>query len=98
LKYNLANALVSRAQLDRTPGPDWFLKTAAIRRRARSLFGEAAQIGGPSDPGLASQMLTNLGNGLDDAYRWVEAYECYQAALTLYPSNGVAAGCAARVL
>jgi tetratricopeptide (TPR) repeat protein len=98
LKYNLANALVSRAQLDQASGPDWFLKTAAIRRRARSLFGEAAKISGSSDPGLASQRLTNLGNSLDAAHRWVEAYECYQAALTVYPSNGVAAGCAARVL
>jgi hypothetical protein len=98
MKYNLANALVNQAQLDGTPAPDWWLKTASLRRRARSLFGEAAKLTEGSDAELASQMLTNLGNGLDSAHRWVEAYECYQKALTLCPSNGVAAGCAARVL
>lgn len=98
LKYNLANALGSIAGLDRTPTPDWWLKTATLRRRARSLLGEAAKLTGDDDAELASRMLTNLGNGLDSAHRWVEAYECYQAALGLHPSNGVAAGCAARVL
>lgn len=98
LKYNLANALMSRAQLDRTPSPDWYLGTAPIRRQARSLLGEAAKLDIEGDFALASQMQTNLGNALDAAHRWVESYECYQAALALHPENGVAAGCAARVL
>lgn len=98
LKYNLANTLESRARLDGTSAPDWWLNTAILRRRARSLLGEAAKLTRCDDAALASQMLTNLGNGLDSAHRWVEAYECYQAALGLHPPNGVAAGCAARVL
>ncbi len=42
--------------------------------------------------------MTNLGNSLDAAHRWIEAYECYQSALDMFPKNGVASGCAARVL
>jgi hypothetical protein len=42
--------------------------------------------------------MTNLGNGLDAAYRWIEAFDAYQRALDLYPDNGVASGCAAEML
>jgi tetratricopeptide (TPR) repeat protein len=99
LKYNLSNALVGRARLDRTSQPDWHLATAPLRRQARSLLGEAARLAvSSSDFELASQMQTNLGNALDDAHRWVEAYDCYQEALALHTNNGVAAGCAARML
>lgn len=98
LTYNLANAVVSRAQLDETKGPDWFLRTAGERRRARALYGEAAVSPQGQDPQLASQAMTNLGNALDAAHRWIEAFDRYQAALDLFPQNGVAAGCASRVL
>jgi len=43
-------------------------------------------------------MLTNLGNVLDSAHRWIEAYECYREALIVYPQNGTASGNAAQLL
>jgi tetratricopeptide (TPR) repeat protein len=98
LTYNLANAVASRAQLDEPKGPDWYLRTAGERRRARALYGEAAVSLQDQDLRLASQAMTNLGNSLDTAYRWIEAFDRYQAALNLFPQNGVAAGCASRVL
>ncbi len=98
LAYNLANALVVQAKLDGTPTPDWYLHTADRRSRARVLYGQAANCLGHDDPALASQAMTNLGNSLDGAHRWIEAFEAYQEALKIYPQNGVASGCAARVL
>ena len=41
---------------------------------------------------LRSRAACNLANLLDDMGRWVEAYEWYQRALELDPSNGNAAG------
>jgi tetratricopeptide (TPR) repeat protein len=98
LPYNLANALAIRAQLDLPHDLDWYLRTSGSRTRARALNWQAASTLEDEDPLLASEALTNLGNALDAAHRWIEAYECYQGALRLYPSNGVASGNAARVL
>lgn len=98
IAYNLANALEADARLDTTPAPNWYLKTADRRRRARALLGQAANLLEEKDPVLASRAMTNLGNSLDAAYRWIEAFEAYQRALELYPSNGVASGCAAQML
>jgi tetratricopeptide (TPR) repeat protein len=98
LAYNLANALAASATLDRTSRPDWYLVTADARRRGRAHLGQAAEAIGRDDSALASQAMTNLGNSLDAAYRWIEAFEAYQRALELYPENGVASGCAAEML
>jgi tetratricopeptide (TPR) repeat protein len=98
ITYDLANAVANRAQLDGPKGPDWFLRTSAARRRARALYGEAAAPSGGSDLRFASQAMTNLGNSLNAGYRWIEAFECYQEALDLFPENGVASGSAAVVL
>lgn len=98
LNYNLANALTAQARLDRTQRPDWYLQTAALRRRARAHYGHAVASLEGEDRALASQAMTNLGNDFDAAFRWVEAFECYQAALALYPMNGVASGTAATIL
>lgn len=98
LAYNLANALDASARLDKTKRPDWFLVTADVRRQGRAHLGQAADAMGRDDTAVASQVLTNLGNSLDAAYRWIEAFESYQRALELYPDNGVASGCAAEML
>lgn len=98
LPYNLANALARRAQLDKPYGLDWYLRTATIRSRARALNWIAANQLEDEDPQFASQVMTNLGNALDAAHRWLEAFECYEQALRLYPRNGVASGNAARAL
>lgn len=98
LPYNLANALSCRAQLDQPYGLDWYLRTATIRSRARALNWIAADQLEDIDPVLASRAMTNLGNTLEAAHRWLEAFECYEEALRLYPRNGVASGNAARAL
>ena len=96
--YNLGNALAALAQVQISKSPDWYLSTAEIRWRSRSMHGNAALKARASEPELASQIMTNLGNGLDASHRWIEAYKSYMNALSLFPKNGVASGCAAEVL
>jgi hypothetical protein len=68
-----------------------------MRQEARKLYAVAAR--GPHVPAvLATQALTNLGNALDKAHRWAEAYDAYVEALRVDATNGVASGCAAQVL
>src|SRR6185312_1409704 len=98
LAYNLANALDATARLDKTKRPDWYLATADVRRRGRAHLGQAAEAMGRDDRAMSSQVMTNLGNSLDAAYRWIEAFDAYQRARELYPDNGVASGCAAEML
>jgi tetratricopeptide (TPR) repeat protein len=98
LTYSLANALDGTARLDRTDRPDWYLVTADVRRRSRAHLGQAAEATGREDSAVASQIMTNLGNGLDAAYRWIEAFEAYRRALEFCPTNGVASGSAAEML
>src|SRR5262249_36621159 len=96
--YNLANALEGLTRMDPTPAPDWYRSTANLRAEARALLGGAAPLLRKAHRGLASQCLTNLGNALDRAFRWIEALESYFDALGIYPKNAVASGCAAEVL
>jgi tetratricopeptide (TPR) repeat protein len=98
LAYNLANALDATARLDKTATPDWYLVTADVRRRGRAHLGQAAEAIGRNNQAVASQVMTNLGNSLDAACRWVEAFDAYRRALVLYPENGTASGCAAEML
>ncbi len=96
--YNLANAFSALAQFDEYDGVAWYLRTSAQRRDSRALLALAAEGHRESAPMQASRALTNLGNALDLAHRWIEAYEVYRTALEIFPSNGVASGCAAQVL
>lgn len=98
LVYNLANSLSAQARIDTTQRPDWFLFTAQLRRTERALYGMASDILYDTNKEFASRTMTNLGNSLDEAHRWIEAIDCYNDALTLYPRNGAASGCAAEVL
>src|SRR5436190_1680999 len=43
LAFNVANALTCAANLDQYDGPEWYLRTARQRRRARALFGQAGR-------------------------------------------------------
>ncbi len=96
LKYCLANGLSSQADLVDAPQPLWFLVTRDNRRRARNLY---SFIGlERSTPSISAQALTNLGNSLLTAFRFVEAYDSYFAALELDPTNGVALTGAAKAL
>jgi hypothetical protein len=95
-RYCLANGLVGKADLLSYSGPEWFCLTAELRRRARYLY----RFAGEEEIGsvIASRSLTNLGNSLIKAYRFIEAYDCYLSALKHDTSNGVALTGAARIL
>jgi len=99
-RYNLANGLsaLSRLQLPPQPPshPDWYALTHAYRREARCIFQEVAK--NTQDAKLAAQALTNLGNELDQSFRWVEAYDSWVQALNSDPANQVAALSTAQML
>lgn len=96
LACSLANGLSGLANLDETPAPDWYLSTGPSRFRARRLYKDA--ILSNLDSGLTARACCGLGNALWRSHRWVEAYDCYQAALANDPTNGVASTGAVRVL
>jgi hypothetical protein len=91
-QYNLANGLSALARVKLRPGhadPNWYVASHAERREARRIFQVVAQKG--NDRKLSAQALINLGNELDVAYRWVEAYDSWVEALAMDSSNNVAA-------
>jgi tetratricopeptide (TPR) repeat protein len=94
--HNLANGLIALADQEPFTGHDWYPATAATRREARSHFQQA--ISSDNNQSILSVALTNLGNSLWKAYRWVEAYDAYTSALRHDRSNAVAATGAAKVL
>lgn len=94
-RYNLANGLIALADLDSTRWPSWLFATREIRREARTLMEVVCRT---EDLNLATQALTNLGNALDRSYRWSEAFDVYVDALSVDPTNSVAAMAAAEML
>lgn len=97
--YNLANALVSVVG---TPphGPDWLdhqERTREQRAEARQLYWSVARDETATQE-LRTQAWTNVANQFSRSYRLGEAHDARLAALTIDPSNGVAAGSAARDL
>ncbi len=94
--YNLGNSLVSLADQEPYTGSTWYLRTADARRQARSHFQKA--ISSRDNTAVLSTALTNLGNALLRAHRWVEAYDAYAGALKHDSSNAVAATGAAKIL
>jgi tetratricopeptide (TPR) repeat protein len=95
--YCLANGLTGLADLVAYSGPTWYLETADVRCEARHLYQSAGSQESVPDL-IKSQSLTNLGNALLKAYRFVEAYDSYLRALECDTSNGIALTGAARVL
>ncbi|MDL1977922.1 MAG: hypothetical protein LWX52_07480 [Deltaproteobacteria bacterium] len=96
LQYCLANGLAGKADLLSYSGPAWYCETADLRRKARYLYRFAGE--GEAGSFIVSQALTNLGNALRKAYRFIEAYDCYLSALKNDPSNAVALTGAAKIL
>lgn len=97
--YNLANALVS--VVGHPPhGPDWLdhqERTREQRAEARQLYWRVARDEMATDE-LRTQAWTNVANQFSHSYRLGEAHDARLAALAIDPSNGVAAGSAARDL
>jgi len=94
--YNQANKLIEKADICSVKKLDWYLSTADLRRDARHLFQEAADLSSSEE--IKGRAITNLGNSLYKANRWVEAYDNYCKALEADSSNAVASMMAARVL
>jgi tetratricopeptide (TPR) repeat protein len=94
-QYNLGNGFVALAEQEPYSGYDWYLTTAATRRKARSHFQQA--ISSDRDQSIASVALTNLGNALSKAHRWVEAYDAYARVLGHDGSNAMASTGAAKI-
>lgn len=97
--YNLANALVS---LVGTPprGLDWLdhqERTRDERAEARRLYWRVARDEAAAQE-FRTQAWTNIANQFSRSYRLGEAHDARLAALAIDPSNGVAAGSAARDL
>jgi hypothetical protein len=97
--YNLANALVSVVG---TPphGLGWLdhqERTREQRAEARQLYWRVARDEGATEE-LRTQSWTNVANQFSRSFRLGEAHDARLAALDIDPSNGVAAGSAARDL
>ena len=99
LRYNLANGLSQLSMVARRREPSvaaWLDAFHAQHVETRNLY--FGVINDAADRGLRTQAHCNLGNNLSSVGRWVEAYEHYARALQEDPTNGVAAGAAARSL
>lgn len=98
IMYNLANALITRANLTVLPlHADWCVVTSADRVRAKKLFQTVGEHPA-SERNLRARALTNLGNALARNWRLIEAYDCYARAIEYDPENGVAISNAAKAL
>jgi hypothetical protein len=97
--YNLANAIT--AAVGPPPGSsDWLdhqERTRDSRAEARRLYWSVGQDEDASSE-LRTQAMTNLANQLSRSYRLGEAHDGRLDALRIDPTNGVAAGIAAREL
>ena len=95
--YNIGNGLIALADQEEYIDAHWYVATAQIRQEARTYLRQAANVE-DTMPDVSSQALTNFGNALWRAHRWVEAYDAYIKALGYDKTNAVAATGAARIL
>lgn len=98
--FNLANLLSARAHCELEAAGatvvglwEHFQDLSVARHLWRTVATNEA-----ADQELRSRAACNLANALDDSGRWAEAYEFYDEALALNPTNGNAAGNAALLL
>ncbi len=96
LHYNIGNGLIALADQEPYKDIQWYLTTSQTRIDARKHFKTALSL--KESESTASTALTNLGNALWKAHRWVEAYDAYINALKYDPTNGVASTGAAKIL
>jgi tetratricopeptide (TPR) repeat protein len=96
LHYNVGNGLIALSDQEPYKDIQWYLTTSTTRIHARKNFKTALSLKGSET--IASTALTNLGNALWKAHRWVEAYDSYVNALKYDPTNGVASTGAAKIL
>ncbi|MDP2314348.1 MAG: LA2681 family HEPN domain-containing protein [Pseudomonadota bacterium] len=99
VSYNLANALTSVVGYPPHDAGwlDHMERTRDTRLEARQLFASVA-VDDKVTRELRTQAWTNLANQLSQTWRLGEAHDARLAALRIDPTNGVAAGSAARDL
>ena len=90
LLYNLANGLQARSRLIYGPASPVIGQTFEDGFKSRVLYGKVMR-DSASSAELRSRMLTNIGMLFLETHRWVEALDCFQKALKIFPQNGVAA-------
>jgi hypothetical protein len=107
--YNRANAYTdivgirTRRRYDAQPARGWITHVVEARWADRNRLAESRAafrrygIQGADAP-QRSTGWCNLGNALDESGRWLEAYDAYVEALKVDPTNGNAAGNAARLI
>lgn len=96
LYQNLGNGLVASSVDKGAKTPEWHLRTFSIRQEARRHFlysGSKCQ-----ESEAKGTAFNNLGNALNVANRWVEAYDQYMCALEHDPTNAVASTGAVKIL
>jgi hypothetical protein len=90
--YNAANGYISLYTLKRIKGKKVIPPNDDDLRSAKSLYRQAIEDLGNSGPSFASQVWINYGNCLSQLGRFIDAIECYEHAMRLDPTNGMAAG------
>lgn len=93
--FNFGNVLQDMTEIDGCAQPARYLDSREMQREGRRALARAGSLDNPAD---ATQALTNLGNWLDSSGRWAEAFEIYQQAVAIDPTNGMAYGNAALLL
>lgn len=90
--YNAANGYSSLYSLKKRKGEEVIPPNDKDLRRAKSLYRQAIEDLGNSEPSFASQVLINYGNCLSQFGRFIDAIEYYERAIQTDPTNGMAAG------
>jgi hypothetical protein len=92
ISYNAANGYSSLHTLKRNKDKVVAPPNDSDLRNAKRLYRQAIQNLGNSEPSFASQVLINYGNCLSQLGRFIDAIECYEQAIHIDPTNGMAAG------
>ena len=90
--YNAANGYSSLYTLKRIHRKAVVPPNDNDLRNAKSLYRQAIENLGNSEPSFASQVLINYGNCLSQLGRFIDAIEWYEQAIHIDPTNGMAAG------
>ena len=90
--YNAANGYSSLYTLKRSKGKEVQPPNDDDLRRAKFLYRQAIENLAGAEPSFSSQVFVNYGNCLSQLGRFVDAIECYERAIQVDPTNGMAAG------
>lgn len=92
IAYNAANGYSSLYSLKRIKGKAVIPPNDSDLRCAKNYYQLAIENLEGSSPSFASQVLINYGNCLSQFGRFIESIQYYERAISLDPTNGMAAG------